>query len=596
MTSSHCFPRMATTLTGGTRLGVLTLSLILSACAAPPHKSSAALETIKEEMGSAAQSKRDTPPSAVTNALLPPLRVELPKGSEARLEPRFDLLLNNAPAAQVFLSMVSGTRYSMLLHPEVSGNVSLNLKDVNVKEALDTVRELYGYDYRIDGSRIYVYPATLQNRIFQVNYLLAERKGSSDVRVTSGSVVDSGTPTGSTSGSTPTPATPTGGGTRSLVSSRITTTSNTNFWSELSEVVKAIIGDSEGRNVVVSPQTGIIVVRAMPNELRNVETYLKRAQLTMERQVILEAKIMKVDLTNGNQAGINWAALNKNNQHGFSVGANTSGFNFPSGTATGTSTATTGTSTTTTYTATVKDVLGAGIATAGGTTAGLFGIAFQTGSFATVMDFLDTQGTTHVLSSPRIATLNNQQAVLKVGTDQFFVTNVSSSTTTTAAGTSSLPNVTLQPFFSGIVLDVTPQIDEDGNIILHVHPAVSNVTEVQKNVSLGTAGNLTLPLAQSEISETDSIIRASDGQIVAIGGLMKQQGNDVLNQVPGLGNIPGLGALFRNSSNSNQKQELVILLKATVVQSPNDWNQDIMRTQERIRSMTATAKKPLDRE
>jgi MSHA biogenesis protein MshL len=424
--------------------------------------------------------------------------------------------------------------------------------------------------------------------VFQVNYLLAVRKGSSDVRVTSGSVVDSvGGNTNSQGGNTQAvPTTPTTGSsaTRSLVSSRVTTTSNTDFWSELDLVVKAIVGDGDGRNVVVSPQSGMIVVRAMPTELRNVETYLKRAQLIMDRQVILEAKIMKVDLTDSNQAGINWAALDKYYRNRLSLGASTGNLAFPTGTY--------GTLTAGTLTLpNLKEMLGSGMTTSGGTTGGMFGLAFQTGSFNAVMEFLETQGSTHVLSSPRIATVNNQQAVLKVGVDQFFVTNVSSSTTTTAAGTSSLPNVTLQPFFSGIVLDVTPQIDEDGNIILHVHPAVSKVTEVQKVINLGDAiGTMTLPLAQSDVSETDSIIRTQNGQIVAIGGLMKQQAADAVNQVPGLGNVPGLGMFFRNSANSVQKQELVILLKATVVESANDWNQDILQTQERIRGMTAPGK------
>jgi MSHA biogenesis protein MshL len=95
----------------------------------------------------------------------------------------------------------------------------------------------------------------------------------------------------------------------------------------------------------------------------------------------------------------------------------------------------------------------------------------------------------HVLSSPRVAAVNNQKAVLKIGTDEFFVTGVTTTTNTSAAGNTVTPSVTLQPFFSGVVLDVTPQIDEKGNILLHVHPSVSQVTTVTKGINLGTAGN-----------------------------------------------------------------------------------------------------------
>ena len=198
-----------------------------------------------------------------------------------------------------------------------------------------------------------------------------------------------------------------------------------------------------------------------------------------------------------------------------------------------------------------------------------------------------SQGTVHVLSSPRIATLNNQKAVLKVGTDEFFVTNVSS--TTTAVGTGgavSTPNVTLRPFFSGIALDVTPQISEDGQITLHIHPAVTQVVEKTKVIELGnTQGPLRLPLASSTVSETDSIVRVQDGSIVAIGGLMRQSMSNEGSLVPGVGQIPVLGEFFRHRNRSSQKRELVILLKTTVVEGGSDWAEDILQTRERIKKI-----------
>ena len=215
---------------------------------------------------------------------------------------------------------------------------------------------------------------------------------------------------------------------------------------------------------------------------------------------------------------------------------------------------------------------------------GLFGLAFQTSNFAALIQFLETQGNVQVLSSPRIATLNNQKAVLKVGTDEFFVTNVST-TTTTGTSTTTTPSVTLQPFFSGIALDVTPQIDENNNITLHIHPSVSKVTTVNKVVDLGSAGSINLPLASSNISETDSIVRAQDGQIIAIGGLMKQATNDDRSQLPGAGDVPVLGNLFRNTSRSTVKRELVILLKPTVIQGDANWQQDILDSQRRIQDL-----------
>jgi MSHA biogenesis protein MshL len=215
----------------------------------------------------------------------------------------------------------------------------------------------------------------------------------------------------------------------------------------------------------------------------------------------------------------------------------------------------------------------------------LFGLAFQTKSFAALINFLETQGSVHVLSSPRIAALNNQKAVLKVGTDDFYVTDLSTTSNTGGAGTITTPNVTLQPFFSGIALDVTPQIDDKGRITLHVRPSVSVVTENTKSINAGEAGILTLPLASSSVSETDSVVQVEDGRIVAIGGMMKQSFDDSENRVPGLGQLPLVGYFFGNTNKSSVKSELVILIKPTVINSHDDWQADAEATRVRLETL-----------
>ena len=190
-----------------------------------------------------------------------------------------------------------------------------------------------------------------------------------------------------------------------------------------------------------------------------------------------------------------------------------------------------------------------------------------------------------MLSSPRVAAVNNQKAVLKIGTDEFFVTGVTTTTNSNATGNTVTPSVTLQPFFSGVVLDVTPQIDDKGNILLHVHPSVSQVTTITKGIDLGSAGSLTLPLAASSTSELDSIVRGQDGQVVAVGGLMRQASTGDVSQVPGAGKIPVLGALFRNKAKTSQKRELVVLIKPTIVDGANSWNQDLLDSSRRIEQL-----------
>jgi MSHA biogenesis protein MshL len=215
----------------------------------------------------------------------------------------------------------------------------------------------------------------------------------------------------------------------------------------------------------------------------------------------------------------------------------------------------------------------------------MFGLALQTSNFAALISFLESQGTVHVLSSPRIATINNQKAVLKIGTDEFYVTGVSTTTNSTATGNTTSPSVTLQPFFSGVVLDVTPQIDDKGNILLHVHPSVSQVTTINKGINLGAAGNYNLPLAASSTSEIDSMVRGMDGRVVAIGGLMRQSSTADNSQVPGAGGLPILGNLFKSKSHVNQKRELVVLIKPTIVESANSWNQDLLDAKARVEKL-----------
>jgi MSHA biogenesis protein MshL len=539
--------------------------LLLAGCAAPRSNNQIA-NSIQHEMNQAARdsaqpSKRDE----VNNALLPPLAVGMPKVDSKSLDTKFDLTVNNAPASQVFMSIVAGTRYSMLLNPNVRGNISLNLKDVTVFDALEAIREMYGYDYRIDSNRIYIQPLTLQTRIFQVNYLTAQREGESSLRVTSGSVSDS--PSGSTSGTATTSTTTSGSQQHSAESSKVTMSSKSDFWGELQRSLSAIVGNDKGRSVVISPMSGVIVVRAMPDELRNVSAYLRASQISVDRQVILEAKIVDVQLKNSFQSGVNWAAF-RNNPNSFTSG----GVLSP-----GASLAPTGSLTNGLVTATA----GASLAAANAATGSLFGLAFQTSNFAALLNFLESQGDVHVLSSPRIATLNNQKAVLKVGTDDFFVTNVSTTTTTGGIGATSTPNVTLQPFFSGIALDVTPSINENGEIILHVHPSVSQVSTVNKTINLGTTGgSITMPLASSSVSETDSIVRARDGQIVAIGGLMRQAASNDNSGLPGLPK-----SVFGQTDQSSEKRELIILLKPTIVDNDKDWSDDITHSRDRFNSL-----------
>lgn len=553
-----------------------TLTLLLAACAQVRQQPT--LPLIQDELRKAVEAPKARPlPPAVEAALAPQTRLELPKSGSHPAEARFDLAVNAASAQQVFLGIASGTRYSMLLHPEVAGNITVNLKDVTVPEAMLALRELYGYEYRIDGNRIYVQPLTAQTRFYSIAYPASTRQGKSELRVISGSIADSAPKSGSgTSGGSSA-----GNSNTQVDSSRVTTSVASDFWGELQAAVGMLIGCSltpsaiagqpagshcpSGRNVSISPHTGMLMVRALPVEQRQVNEYLKAARVQVERQVMIEAKIIEVTLNESAQTGINWSAIGTGKGLPFGLSSNYGQATFPSANSP--------------FLNTVADFGVLNMAA----NSGIIGLAFQTDSFAALVRFLETQGQVQVLSSPRIAAINNQKAVLKVGTDEFFVTDITSTPSTSGTTTTTSTSVTTQPFFSGIALDVTPQIDEADNIILHVHPSVSQVVTDEKSIDLGAQqGIYKLPLAKSSVSETDSIVRLKDGEIAAIGGLMKRESRDNGSGVPGLGDIPLLGSLFKNTGKSRQKQELVILLKPTLIKQQSDWMEGVREASVRL--------------
>lgn len=529
-----------------------------------PDVSAAIRAELPPEAPAVAQAKPAAVPARVMDALAEPA----PPAQPLPPEPRIDLLVNNAQAREVFLAIVADTRYSMLMHPDVKGTLSVTLRGVTVTEALESIRDVYGYDFKMEGRRITIYAPTLQTRVFTVNYPNSQRTGNSETRVSSGG---GQTSTAGTTGA----AGATGSSNQQPESSRVTTSSKTDFWAELAGAVKGMVGNGEGRSVITSPQAGIMAVRAMPDELRQVEKFLKAAQIAVERQVMLEAKVIQVELSDGYQSGVNWAAFGSDGTTRVLTGVLGSGV------------------------ANTEALLQTGAAISGtvaipsvATGGGLFGLALSTTNFAAVLGFLETQGDVQTLSSPRVATLNNQKAVLKVGTDEFFVTNVSGGTATSGSTSSTtnsttMPTVTLTQFFSGISLDVTPQVDDGTSVTLHVHPSLTSVTEKTKQIDLGSVGNYKLPVASSSVNETDTLVRIQDGSIVAIGGLMQMESSRSASGLPGTTGLGVFSALFGNKAVVGRKKEVIVLIKPTIIRTAADWESQNQRTRAALNDMDA---------
>lgn len=513
-------------------------------------------------------------PSAVTEALMPSVTSGYQQAANIPpSERRFNVSANKMQAKAFFMGLVEGTPYNMIVGPNVSGEISLNLKNVTINEAMEAVRDIYGFEYRRTSYGYEVLPQELRTQMFTVNYLAVTRTSKSVTILSPSQISDeissinvgsngsSSNGGGSSPGSSPLPGTPgstplpngsTGAG------SSVDTRSTLDFWKELTETLKAMMGPEPGHSVVVNAQGGVVIVKAFPSELHRVARYLDRLQGNLEREVIIEAKVLEVQLDHDFEAGIDWSMFGRPN------GAAGAG---PQGSLT--------------------DTLGNGGVDQQGSLSfpsanlndfnSIFTLNIR-GNFGALIKLLQTQGNVQVLSSPRISTVNNQKAVIKVGQDEFFVTSVS--TTNTIVGTNTLPSqdVGLTPFFSGITLDVTPQIAKDGMIILQIHPSVSAVQNQQKQILVGSTGSspniLSLPLALSTIRESDSIVRAKNGQIVVLGGLMQNNTVEEIAEVPVLGRIPFIGAAFRRTSQVAKKSELVILLRPIIVDK-RTWSKQL---------------------
>lgn len=503
-----------------------------------------------------ANTTQDAIPDNVSNALIPTIQLSTSAVPAMADEQKFDISVNNVPADQFFMSLVDGTSHNMVVHPEVTGTITLNLRNVTVPEVMEAAREVYGFEFVSTRYGFNVLPARLQARIYQINYLNVIRRGSSKTLVSSGSLTESNG--GGESGS--------GSSQRGVLGTEIITEQpETSFWQELQASVNAIVGAGEGRSVVINPQSGVVVVRALPTELREVESFLIATQLIVQRQVILEAKIIEVRLNDGFQSGINWSALSTPGNNaitastigGGSVLVNESGVSDIAGNSGSLNPANN-----------ILNPIDGAITSAFG---GVFTLALNLGDFTSFIELLKTQGNVQVLSSPRVATMNNQKAVIKVGTDEYFVTDISSTQTISGNNTNVNPDITLTPFFSGIALDVTPQISGEGEVTLHIHPTVSEVLDQQKTVVIGNVAQQ-IPLALSTVRESDSIVRARSGQVIVLGGLMQDRVDDQDAGAPGLSDIPMFGNLFKHKKKVSIKSELVILLKPIVVDDGEQWS------------------------
>ncbi|MFT5812802.1 MAG: MSHA biogenesis protein MshL [Psychroserpens sp.] len=525
--------------------------IALVGCQSVPKPPTDVTQALDKAIAQANKPAAPKPLQALPNAVRQELmQKEIQQARHGLLaEKRLEIAASGVAADQFFAAIVDDSSYSIAIHPDVTGTITLNLKNVTLDETLDVIESLYGYDIRREGRVIQVYPAGIRTETIPLDYLYVKRRGISSTSINSGGVSENDSNSSNSSGNSgnnnnggnsgSNNNNQNGNGNQSSSGVNIYTENESDFWTELKETLSALVGDEGGRSVIVSPQAGLVTIKALPDEIAAVKRFIESTVEHLHRQVIIEAKIMEVTLNDDYQQGVKWDQVLGHIQStdiGFSTTGNIA-----------------------------KNAISS---TIGGVTS----LSFLNKDFSGVIDLLSTQGNVQVLSSPRITATNNQKAIIKVGEDEYFVTDVSS-TTTTGTSTTTTPEIDLTPFFSGIALDVTPQIDADGEVILHIHPSVTITAEQTKTIRFNDQ-DIVLPLAQSSVRESDTIIRAKSGEIVVIGGLIETRKVDIESKTPFFGDIPIMGALFKSKSESVQKKELVILLKPIVI-GQNTWKNQL---------------------
>ncbi|MGA6993821.1 MAG: secretin N-terminal domain-containing protein [Candidatus Deferrimicrobiaceae bacterium] len=426
--------------------------------------------------------------------------------------PRYTMVLAGAEAREVFLSLAKENDFNLVLSPEVSGTITMDVKGASAPEIMTEVCDLLGCRLEFLGKTVRVLPAIRVTRIFSLDYLLTSRTGSGSLTAstsTSGSSSTSGSVSGTSSS---------GGESQSL--NTVSTEEKFDFWSGIVEEVQSMLS-ADGGKVVLNRATGTLVVTDFPGRVEQVGEYIATLESRSRIGVMIETRILEVALDDTTQYGIDWTAFP--DLSSLSLSGSLSGG------------------------AAVRQTLQSG------TNAFQIGVAGS--KFDAFLDALSTQGQVNVLSAPKVSTLNNQRAIIRIGRqDVFFRATVTPASDTNAAFVTFSPDSITE----GIIMSVTPQIGQDGRILLAIHPSIT------EKVGEATApdGN-TAPIV--DVRETNTVVSVGDGDTVFIGGLMQERTQETIRSVPLLGDIPFVGSLFRHNDQQKKKTELVILITPRIL-------------------------------
>jgi len=533
-------------------------------------------------------SAREVKPAA-DSAIPPPARVTtfVPPPKPAVKPQTYSVVVNEVPVKELLLALARDTRQNIDIHSGLQGLVSLNAINETLPAILDRISRQVDMRYRVEGNTIVVSPDTPYLRTYRVNYVNMTRNTTSTIGVSGELTVTTG---GAAAGAGATAPTPTASSGVSGSSTVVRTVSNNDFWDQLRDNIRAILAATRARSlsaeekakfaeeqrtaretalkqaeavaragqgatalyaaafrgtppspladirddIVVNPVSGTVSVLATERQHRLIQQHLDSVTAAVQRQVLIEATIVEVQLSEAYQGGVDWSRISQSGGIAFS-----------------------------------QALLGGNLATAPFVALFYNQNNQRPGHVSLTVKLLEQFGRTRVLSSPKLMALNNQTALLKVVDNVVYFDVQAQTSQAVNAGTLTTATTTARTVAVGMVMGVTPQINDDGRVSITVRPTISRVTRFvdDPNPLLAAAG-VRNRVPEIQTREMESVLQVGSGQTVILGGLMQNEARRDRDQLPVLGSEPKIGDLFAFRDERAVKTELVVFLRPTVITNP----------------------------
>jgi MSHA biogenesis protein MshL len=425
----------------------------------------------------------------------------------------------------LLLVLVRDTRLSVVPDPDVEGVFRGDLKDVTLRQALEMILQPHGLDYSVQGNLIRVFRRRVETRIFDLNYVFTRRSGSRSLAASSSIAPGAGS---NMSGV----ADQNGASVNSGSSAQVTGSDAGDLFTDLAAGLQTLLSTDGKFNL--DRKAALLQASDYPDRLDKVAVYLDAVQNRASRQVSIQAKVIEVVLNDEFSAGINWNLVLQRAGNSVSL---------------------------------TQKVIPTGGA------AGTFTAALNIKDFTGLLSAFAMQGKVNVVASPRVNALNNEPAIMRVGTQDVFFKTTSQVDTTT--GRILQTTVEPQSITEGVVLSVTPQIAGDGMINLSISPSLTERT----GQAVSRFGD-TVPILS--VREADTLVRVHENETIVIAGLMEERASKDRSKVPVIGDLPGIGGLFRWDARNRRKTDLVILLTPTIM-TPARVPQSAEQEQQRLR-------------